>query len=99
LQQERELEFVSSDSFKGKKGDNEEMSVKEVSFPQLSPNTARLWSFKKTKIRRITMRARLIFVCSNQAEVLALAPNNEVCVVDDLSTGRVENLPIASGIE
>jgi len=56
LQQERELEFVSSDSFKGKKGDNEEMSVKEVSFLQLSPNTARLWSFKKTKIRRITMR-------------------------------------------
>ncbi len=31
--------------------------------------------------------------------MLALAPNNEVCVVDDLSTGRVENLPIASGIE
>ena len=56
LQQEWELEFASSDSFKGKKGDNEEMSVKEVSFPQLSPNTARLWSFKKTKIRRITMR-------------------------------------------
>jgi len=56
LQHEWELEFVSSDSFKGKKGYNEEMSVKEVSFPQLSPNTAGLWSFKKTKIRRITMR-------------------------------------------
>ncbi len=47
----------------------------------------------------VAKRARLIFVCSNLAEVLALAPNNEVCVVDDLSTGRVENLPIASGIE
>ena len=51
------------------------------------------------KLLIVAKRARLIFVCSNQAEVLALAPNNEVCVVDDLSTGRVENLPIASGIE
>jgi len=30
----------------------------DASSPQLSPNTARLWSFKKTKIRRITTRQR-----------------------------------------
>jgi len=30
----------------------------DASSPQLSPNTARLWSFKKAKIRRITTRQR-----------------------------------------
>jgi len=48
---------------------------------------------------RIVITGGAGFIGSNLAEVLALAPNNEVCVVDDLSTGRVENIPIASGIE
>ncbi len=48
---------------------------------------------------RIVITGGAGFIGSNLAEVLALAPNNEVCVVDDLSTGKVENLPIASGIE
>ncbi|MCW7070616.1 MAG: NAD-dependent epimerase/dehydratase family protein, partial [Methanophagales archaeon] len=37
---------------------------------------------------RIVITGGAGFIGSNLAEVLALAPNNEVCVVDDLSTGR-----------
>ena len=48
---------------------------------------------------RIVITGGAGFIGSNLAEVLALAPNNEVCVVDDLSTGRVENIPVAGGIE
>ena len=48
---------------------------------------------------RIVITGGAGFIGSNLAEVLALAPNNEVCVVDDLSTGKIENLPVASGIE
>ena len=48
----------------------------DESSPQLSPNTARLWSFKKLKLKRITTKQKKR---ANTFGFYAINGNNVVC--------------------